>query len=435
MGRDGSGVSIGQTQDGTWRVRWRDASGKQRQRNFKTKAEALRQQAEAEESREEGRKWLPEVTAAKVEIGTAATVAGILAGWLTARRTSGRVSEATLQTFGVRSARVLRTLRAMHGLSEADPVSVAVLTRKTAIDMVAYLRTAPRAPRKGTAPGEGKPRRGTGKLLRPAQTGPISQDAIVQTVSCLLDAWAFAAGDPATYPGVPAAPSATDREIILPAPQDRGAADAPTLAELDAAIRRMGGSTQVLAVIQRFTGLRIDQTMAIEVRDLDVERRILHVRTGKTKAEKRGRFVPVSAHLVEWLRPHLAGLGPEDRIGGRKGRHPDLAYTAAWELATQAGEARRETWAPPGRAARPTHAFRAAVLAHLDSADVPSKVMAHLAGHATGAQDASEALRGRHYVPPIVERSRAAVDALPPIDWTGPRMDQPGNVVPLRNAR
>jgi integrase len=401
-------------------VRWRDADGAQRERTFATEAEARRAHAAALTARDAGEAWVTP-TAVRVTVREPATVAGILAGWLAARRASGRVTESTMASLGVRAGRVLRALRGMLGLSEADPIPVSALSRKLAIDMVAYLPTMPRAPIKGTAQGQGRERWGDERKAAPSKaTKPISQDVVIQTVTTLLDAWVWALDDMTTYPGVPMAPR--DRETILPLPTTRTAAPAPTLAEVDAVLRRMSGRALTLAIIQRWTGLRIEQAMSIEVRDLDLDARTLAVRSGKTKREKLGRVVPIAVGLAEYLRAHIAaeGLAAEDRVGQRTGRHPDTAYTAAWEAATVAGEVRRETWAPPGRAPRPTHAFRAAFLGALDAAGTPSKVMAHLVGHAT-TDDRAEALRAGHYVAADVERARPAVDALQPIDWVGPK--------------
>ena len=57
---------------------------------------------------------------------------------------------------------------------------------------------------------------------------------------------------------------------------------------------------------------------------------------------------------------------------------------------------------------------------------VPKDTIDFLVGHAPG-------LRGRHYGRDLTEPTRAAVDALPPADWTGPT--SPDNVIPLDRSR
>lgn len=417
---NGCGVSVSDL-GGRWRVRWREtvvtdgvSRRVQREKVVSTHAAAVALQATILRTIEEGRIFEAEVR----EVIRPASVARIFAGWISARQTSGRVATSTLQTFVVRAARAMRVLRVLHCLGDDDPISASLLSRDVVLRMADHLRTAPRAPRKGTAVGKGKPRRGAAGRRGAAPSlgrGPISTDAINQTLTALLDAWDWALDDPATYPGVPPAPR--DRTTLLPAPKTRVAPEAPTLAEVDAMIRRLRGNARVLAVLQRYTGLRIDQAVTLEVRDFDLDAATMHVRTGKTKREKLGRVVPIPKHLVAFLLPLVVGLEPEDRVGGRRSGHPNESFTNAWEEATRAGEVRRATWAPPGRAARPTHAIRAAYMTHLDESGTSSRILSQLVGHASG--DAAEQLRGTAYVGARVERARAAVDSLPPIDWTG----------------
>ena len=87
------------------------------------------------------------------------------------------------------------------------------------------------------------------------------------------------------------------------------------------------------------------------------------------------------------------------------------------EEAVLAGEARESVWNPPNRKqARPEHAFRAVFPAHPRLARVAEPVIDALVGHD------STTTRARHHagVDTLVRLMRAAVDALPPVDGSGP---------------
>ncbi|MBT3224079.1 MAG: hypothetical protein HN348_33845 [Proteobacteria bacterium] len=99
-----------------------------------------------------------------------------------------------------------------------------------------------------------------------------------------------------------------------------------------------------------------------------------------------------------------------------------------WNAATEAGEVRKEVWEPLNRRkARTTHSFRAGLLSELRRAQVVPEVRHALVGHQAATTEEM------HYSGPeaLMEAMRAAVDAIPPVDWTGPE-EMADNVVPLR---
>ena len=55
------------------------------------------------------------------------------------------------------------------------------------------------------------------------------------------------------------------------------------------------------ALVCAFTGLRINQAMRLKWSDFNFERRELHIRGElcKSRQEKRGRYIPLSAHLLD----------------------------------------------------------------------------------------------------------------------------------------
>src|SRR5689334_23261796 len=117
---NGCGVSVSDLGGGRWRVRWREtvvtdgvSRRVQREKVVSTHAAAVALQASILRTVEEGRIFQPEVR----EVVLPASVARIFAGWISARKTSGRVSVSTLQTFGVRAARAMRVIRKLHGLA------------------------------------------------------------------------------------------------------------------------------------------------------------------------------------------------------------------------------------------------------------------------------------------------------------------------------
>ena len=234
----------------------------------------------------------------------------------------------------------------------------------------------------------------------------------------LWNAWGWLADDSASWSQIPRRPS-TKRGFIPPG-RSYGPTIAPTLAECDAMLRHLRGmrlwsDALGLAVIMRYTGLRVGQVQTIRREDIDLTAGTLMVRGGRSAQERASmRRVPLSRHLLAEpvFSALLAGKSAAERIVRVENTR---SIRAGWKAATVAGEVPRHTWDPENRSyARPDHAFRAALQAHLTSERVASDVVSHLVGHAHG-------LRGTHYGRNLLPDARAAVDDLPPVDWTGPQ--------------
>jgi integrase len=345
-----------------------------------------------------------------------ATVDALLTGFVAARRASGRFGARTEDLYGSYSRRFVRAT----GNAPVSALSRALFERVMAADR-----------------DEG-----------------VSAVTAYAPLRLVIDAWRWgsdgnaedvAAGRAVSWPGLPPAPR-SPRDYLPRAPR-HGRTVAPTLAEADACLRHLhqlaSDHTRALGVLMRYTGLRASQVMGIHREDLDLPNAELAVRVAKTDEERAdARTIPLSAALLAepvfraWvdfappsgpMMPPKAGYANPEQ---RRKRHAIATFTRAWEAATAAGEAKRASWSPPNRAAaRPEHAFRAAFQAHLTDARVDADVVDFLVGHASGG------VREKHYGRELLAKARAAVDALPPIDWRGPGVNlEAGNVVPLRRG-
>ncbi len=135
-----------------------------------------------------------------------------------------------------------------------------------------------------------------------------AESTIYQTLASVADMWTWA-GDEEDYPtGIPRPPRRMER-ILPPAAQFEAPEIVPTFAECDAVIRRIPQPVpRTLAILMRYTGLRLEQAAWVYREDLDLEGCTLVVRKGKSRREKAlMRRVEASRHLFD-------DLGPEIRL-------------------------------------------------------------------------------------------------------------------------
>jgi integrase len=153
-----------------------------------------------------------------------------------------------------------------------------------------------------------------------------------------------------------------------------------------------------LSTLVRFTGLRIDQAFALEWEDFDLEACEVTIRPelGKSKAERRGRRMPISGHLAR----EMAGWGPRTGRLFCHAKPPYYSINRAW----------RESGVPPVVWRRHVnHAFRKGFESELLAAGVRQQEIDFLVGHAAG-------LNADHYIDPTwALRLRDAVDQIPPM--------------------
>lgn len=278
------------------------------------------------------------------------------------------------------------------------------------------------------------------RVVRRLQEAGRSESHVYSVARSVLEMWRWAADDPGNYPGIPTPPR--EAKAVLPQPPIYAAPPAPTMAECDAALRHLPADaiqSRRIGTMLRYTGLRIFQVVNVRRRDLDLGNGLLTVTTGKSRAEKAEmRTIPVCRSLIAEIQPWVAELpanallfpawgviGSERKAGIR----PET-FAAAWREAVRWGEAREVAWKPANRkTGRPEHAFRAAFQAALRLAGTSETVIDELVGHH------GKTVRSRHYAAgdTLLAPMRAAVDSLPPIDWTGPR--DAGTVISLAKRR
>lgn len=214
------------------------------------------------------------------------------------------------------------------------------------------------------------------------------------------------------------------RTLDLPVPASTPTV-APTWAEADALIARLAerpsqGLPSVIgyraAVMMRFTGLRVGQVLRLEWPDVDLEDATLTIRgeLGKSRAERRGRTVPISSHLVELMKGWGVREGPIISSAGCISSLGEL-LRIGWRDVAANGQARPEVFR-----GRPNHALRKLFSTELRAAGVARDVIEYLVGHSAGLPAVYTDARA------ISTEMRAAVALIPPITAA------PSNIVALR---
>jgi integrase len=216
---------------------------------------------------------------------------------------------------------------------------------------------------------------------------PTTARKYLETVELL---WLWAYDHDEAWPNLVPRPRRTSTEIERALPAHRVAA---TWEDITACVTTLEGWHRAVGVVLYYTGLRVQQAMALRWADVDLERAELTVRgqLGKTRAERRGRIIPLSAHFVAELRgwPRDAGgwLVPTGRQPGPRHRE------------ARARDARR-AWAASGvREAvwdrDPWHCFRSAWQTNMLRAGAAWLATEYYLGHKLPGT-------GENYVDPIM---------------------------------
>lgn len=189
----------------------------------------------------------------------------------------------------------------------------------------------------------------------------------------LLWAWAYKRQARGTYHGIPQPDSLElEREA---APHKVS----PSWAQMDAMIGCSDGWQHNLYVVLRCTGLRVDQALQLRWDDLRLDRAVpvLHVRPelGKTKAERRGRWVPLAPVLVR----EVAGWGQREGYLLQCDRTRRAARARDAQRAWKRAGVDSAVWEGCAH-----HAFRAGFQSGLKRLGVDGDAIEYLVGHSLG---------------------------------------------------
>lgn len=363
VGRGESMASI-KKRNGSHRVRWRDPDGRARSRQCPDRSTAEKLRKDIERCVAEGRRWEPRDVREVPDLGE------ILKAFLRdyARRNSTNSAMLMARSFDV----FLRWLKArearQHGALRPDLLSKALLT-EWYDDLV-----------KGGRHGHAR------KLS--------TRKRMVQRLEA---AWAWAAEEDEYAEYVP-----RPRKLDMPS----GATDptvAPTWEEMDQCVGAAHGAVRQLAIVLRFTGLRVQQAMRLRWSDVDMDRGTLTIRgeLGKTKQERRGRGIPLSPHLLK----ELAGWGRREGWlvpSFRTGKSERIARQRDMQRAWIRAGVREAVWRGDSH-----HSFRNGFVSGLKKLRADDEAVEYLVGHSLG-------LRGA-YTDPEALPLQEAVNLIPPL--------------------
>ncbi|MFZ5479212.1 MAG: hypothetical protein ACOZNI_20780 [Myxococcota bacterium] len=396
-------VSVQEIEPGKWRLRWREFPVVDGVRREKTRSYTVGDQRTAEKIKVQIRDaldlqgtWDPPV----VVVRSPCNLEAKSVDWLVAKRARG-LEDSTIGTATSAITGFFAGVRTVRKIAPDAAIPGTVLSRKLFTDLLNHWRDT-----------------------------EMSEGRRYDITRYAADFWGWLSDeDEADRVGVEPAPR--DLKSILPRKPTRGdPPPAPTIAEMDATLREAGRRRSpelkdVLTVL-RFTGLREGQGMAIRVKDVELQPEPrLWVDTGKSRAEKRGRWVPISPHLAAVFARLVTGKAPEDLIfacGNRKDRTiPSSTMKALLEACEERGEIRADVWRPKSRDNfRTTHMYRAGLQAFWErpprgKRPISRKAIDALVGHA----HAGETVRDLHYSPAIWEEMRRAVGMVPEVDGKG----------------
>lgn len=217
-------------------------------------------------------------------------------------------------------------------------------------------------------------------------------------------AWTWAAKASEDWPGLPWPQSITGTMGEVRPPEPVVALGAPTWADVDGMIAQLGMEWhQRAALLMRYTGLRASQAVGLGWRDLEAERGLLYVRSGRVGAKRgRTRVVPLHealvAELTSWPRTgplvfprRYADAQGQARTTPHRGDVLVEPFRTAWE---RAGVARERWDIPPDDPesrghGSPTHAIRRCIRSQLLRAEVPEAVVLYLVGQSQGVTGAA----------------------------------------------
>jgi integrase len=397
--------------NGAWRVRWRDPDGTPHSRQCPTKGAATKLKAEVEEAAALGKRWEPRDARPEPDLRPLLKDYAEECARVLKPNTAIRYARA-LDIF-------LRYLYKVHGKGAKLPPGL--LTRKMLADFYADL-----------AHGG----------LHGHDRCDATRRKIVEVIQ-LCWSWLYDNDEDGAEIPMP--------RKIRTAREPASPTVAPTWAEMDACIEALGGWAgsgrpftrcwqRDVAVLLRFTGLRVQQAMSLKWSDLDLEHARLTIRgeLGKSRQEQRGRIVPISPHLVAELRtwerndePWLV-ISARQRGGDRERMARARDSGRAWEGAG----IRKEVWE-----GRPHHCFRKGFVSELKRAGADADAVEFLVGHSLGLRgvyldpDALPLREAVNLIPALGERPARRAEKAPRFEGLDPRDRRPVREVTLDDAR
>jgi integrase len=380
----------------TWQVKWRDPDGAQRGRKCPTRKAAKELKADVEESVGRGLRWVPPDETPIPRLGA------LIERYAGERKLATRPK--TMAKMGV-----ILTQFLAYAATKARNPGADVLTKALLVEWHNHLTTRAR---EVLITDEGE--RDRARTLR-----PLTESSAANYVRTVEQFWRWAQDDDEAD-NVPRA-----RRLDLIREERTEDVVAPTWAQMDACVSACRDWHRRLAIVLRFTGLRVTQAMHLLWSDIDLDATTLRVRPNlpgsKTAQERKGRRVPISEHLAA----ELAGWGLREGwlidAPTRSNRVDGMARTMAraW---VRAGVP-REVWAPPHlHTSHPHHAFRAGFQSELRRSGADAFAIERLVGHTLGGQRDS-------YTDPTALPLRAAVGMIPVLEAGVP------SVFPIREQR
>lgn len=361
---------------GKYLVRWRTLArdpktGKRSERAWtcdtKKNAEALVRDIEAERAR--GRDWSAPANDPDPLITEA------MKAYANDLKASSAKSTVTKAIYSL--AHFARWLAPKHRNAKLSVLSRALLAEYyNGLDEYVPGPTSKRGLHRAKAPGPKPPRK-------------YAEGSRQNRVNAVLGLWRWCA-DQSEYPKCPRPPVKFKMQ-----PRTVEPVVAPTWVEIDALVKELqripskGKPSTVLyrvAVILRYTGLRVGQALRLEWRDVRLDWGLLTVRgeLGKSKKEKAGRIIPIADGLCDemarWEGDRAGRIVP----GKASPSSCSKGMRQAWARVIARGEARAE--AVEGQ---PDHSFRQAFMTELKARGADDEAVKFLVGHSfDGPRDA-----------------------------------------------
>jgi len=175
-----------------------------------------------------------------------------------------------------------------------------------------------------------------------------------------------------------------------------------SLEEVDAVLRGIRCALyQAIAMVMYGAGLRIRETLALEVRDIDGARGVIHVRHGKGDKAREAKLSPV---LYQWLREYWRRERPPlpYLFASKKTGKPPIETTVRRALA----DAGKQGWV---RKPVKPHVLRHSFATHLLEAGTDVRVVSALLGHSS----LSTTARYARVTEKLVRETPSPIDLLP----------------------